>query len=232
MFDADSVPQDPPAADDDPAVLRAENRLRALEEMREICLEVARVIKEEVVAASEPAAEDRRKVRDLADGLGAISRAFRLTVALETKTDEYLRDLKAGVVRERAEEKVRGAERARVRAAEDREARIERVRDLVLCVAETEVPDLDAFDKVFEALDHELELDEVGFGYATRPLRESVERLCADLGLDPDWNRWTDEGWNLDDVPVRPGFDAFRLSGSRPRTSPPFQPLHNGHDLE
>jgi hypothetical protein len=232
MFDADSVPHDPPAADDDPAVLRAERRLRVLEELTEICMEVARALGRDAAAASEPAAEDRRKVRDPAAALNTISRAVRLTVALETKTDEYLRDLKAGVVRERAEEKVRAGERARVRTAEDREARIERVRDLVLCVAETEVPDLDAFDKVFEALDHELELDEVGFGYATRPLRESVERLCADLGLDPDWNRWTDEGWNLDDVPVRPGFDAFRLSGSRPRTSPPFQPLHNGHDLE
>ena len=232
MFDADAVPQDLPAADDDPAVLRAEDRLRALEEMREICLEVARVIKQEIVAANEPKAEDKRKVRDLADGLGAISRAFRLTVALETKTDEYLRDLKAGVVRERAEEKVRAGERARVRAVEDQEARVERVRDLVLCHAETEVPDLDAFENVFEALDRELELDEVGFGYADRPLREWVERLCRDVGLHPDWSRWTDEGWNLDDVPVRPGFDTFRLSGSRPQTSPPFQPLQNGHDLE
>jgi hypothetical protein len=232
MFDSDPTPQDPADEAPDPAVLRAERRLRVLEELTEICMEVARALGRDAAAAREPAAEDKRKARDPADSLNIIARAVRLTVALETKTDEYLRDLKAGVVRERAEEKVRAAERARVRAAEEQEARVEWVRDLVLCVAETEVPDLDAFENVFEALDRELELDEVGFGYADRPLREWVERLCRDVGLHPDWSRWTDEGWDLDDVPVRPGFDAFRLSGSRPQTSPPFQPLQNGHDLE
>jgi hypothetical protein len=31
-----------------------------------------------------------------------------------------------------------------------------------------------------------------------RPLRESVEAICADLGLTPDWSRWTDDGFPPD----------------------------------
>ena len=27
-----------------------------------------------------------------------------------------------------------------------------------------------------------------------RHWREAVVAICADLGLDPDWSRWTDEG--------------------------------------
>ena len=40
------------------------------------------------------------------------------------------------------------------------------------------------------------------------PLNETVERLCNDLGLDPDWSRWTGDDW-ADDYQLR-----------RPRCSP------------
>lgn len=28
-----------------------------------------------------------------------------------------------------------------------------------------------------------------------RPLMEAVAAICEDLGLQPDWSRWTDTGW-------------------------------------
>lgn len=28
-----------------------------------------------------------------------------------------------------------------------------------------------------------------------RLLKETVEAVCADLGLTPDWSRWTGDGW-------------------------------------
>jgi hypothetical protein len=213
----------------DPSVVRAERRLRLLEELSEIGMELARALKprdedDEIV--------DKTPWKDPAAAFAPLSRAIRLTLALEAKTDEALRDLKAGVVQTRVEAREHAAERDRIVGVKDRAARIERVRDLVLCVAETEVPDMDAFNKLYEALDDELEPDEDSFGYAERPFRESVERLCRGLGLNPDWDRWTDDGWILDDLPLRPGFTTFRRYGARPGADIPTGYLLVDHDLE
>ncbi|MDQ2860609.1 MAG: hypothetical protein M3T55_07785 [Pseudomonadota bacterium] len=204
-----------PAADEtpDPAVRRAERRLRLLEELAEIGMELARSLRpgdpasgaSRLDATEDPPAETgRAKGRDPADVFGPLSRAIRLTLVLEARTDAELRDLKAGLTRVREDEQARAAERDRVAAAKDLEARIERIRDLVLCVADAETPDTDAFESLYEALDERLEAHEADIG-AGRPLRETVERLCKDLALSPDWSRWAGERWIVDDAPVDAG---------------------------
>ena len=45
------------------------------------------------------------------------------------------------------------------------------------------------------ALDERLQDDEAYDDVRGQPFREVVQRLCADIGLDPDWSDWTDEGW-------------------------------------
>jgi hypothetical protein len=226
--DACASAEEPP----DPSIECAERRLRLLKELSEIGMELARTLRPGA-KADEPST-DKAPGKDPAAAFAPLSRAIRLTLALEAKTCQELRDLKAGVVRVREEERAQAAARAGVAAARDREARIERVRDLVLCVAETEVPDMDAFDTLYEDLDEELTDDDGGFGYAERPLRQSVERLCVTFGLNPDWSRWTDEGWNLDDVPLRPGFTAFRLCATRRGPETPILQWRRqaAHDLE
>jgi hypothetical protein len=193
-------------------------------------------------ASGDPAtAMGRAKGRDPADAFGPLSRAIRLTLALEAKTDAELRDLKAGLTRARAEERAHAAERARIAAAKDREARIERVRDLVLNVADAEIEDNDAFDNIYDALDERLELDEANLDCAGRPLRETVERLCRDLALSPDWSRWAGEGWIVDDAPALPRLSMFTQPGGslaeeagRPPPETPTPPWRDqaGHDLE
>ena len=91
-----------PAEFADPAVLRAEARLAALRELTEIGMAFARALGRK--------AETEEDLTAPAESFTRVSRAVRLTITLEEKTDRALRDLQAGVVREA---EVRRAESAR-----------------------------------------------------------------------------------------------------------------------
>ena len=118
---------------------------------------------------------------EIANALARISRAIRLTLALEARTDEALRALRAGVVAERIEAR----RRAEAEASARREARSETVERLVFEAAEREIEDLDVLNGVLEAIEERLDHDEAYQDLERLPLRETVERLCADLQLTP-----------------------------------------------
>jgi hypothetical protein len=225
MLDSAPALQDPAAPDadaaPDPAVLRAERRLAVLAELVEIGMELARTLKPGLADTS---AEDdgagRAKLRDPADAFAPLSRAIRLTLALEAKTDAELSDLKAGIVRVSEERRTRAAERRQAAAAKDAEGRFDRVRELVVEAAEAEIGDLKTFNQFVEALDERLEEDEAYADIDRRPLRETVESLCRDLKLSPDWSRWTGDGW-IDAWPTRPVFSPFNQPSAKPLHKPP-----------
>jgi len=210
----------------DPAVLRAERRLRLLEELAEIGMELARALRPGPVAdqASQGAASG--KGRDPADAFAGLSRAIRLTFALEARTDQDLRDLKAGVIRERQEERACAVKRAQIAAFHAFEGRKDQVRGLVGDIAEAESEDAGEFENLLAALDERLEEDEAYWDLDERPLRETVERLCKDLTLNPDWSRWESEDWTFDaspaqeappqKAPTRPRFSRFNQPSARP----------------
>jgi hypothetical protein len=222
MFDADLTPQVPPAADD-PAVLRAEERLRMLRELAEIGMEIARALGRDVVSAE--STEDD-KAKSPAEAFGVVSRAVRLTLALEDKIDAALRDLKAGVVWERTIEQQRAARRAEVAADRAEDECVRRVSLLVANVAEREIGDIESFHDFHEAMEERLKEDEAYLDCAGQPLRETVERLCHDLGLHPDWSRWDGEGWEPGYAPLRPSFSIFNQPSPTPllRVDPPGTP--------
>jgi hypothetical protein len=189
----------------DLSVARAERRLRLLEELSEIGMELARALKpgaepDKTTAGDAPA-------KDPAAVFAPLSRAVRLTLALEARTDQDLRDLKAGVSRARQER--------RERAPHEAEAREEKISELVLKVAERECESREAFEEIEEALQERLDLDEAYFDCSERPLRQTVERLCKDLALTPDWSRWAGEGWEEEDIPTRPRFSPFHQPSPR-----------------
>jgi hypothetical protein len=70
-----------------------------------------------------------------------------------------------------------------------------RVRALVWDVINHETDDIYRGQRLVEAL-HERLIESDRFdAFLYRPLKEGVEAVCADLGLTPDWSRWTGEGW-------------------------------------
>jgi hypothetical protein len=244
MLNPASAPQDPdsPAADEtpDPSVLRAERRLRLLEELTEIGMELTRALRPSAAEAREDLSDDKAqaKGRDPADAFARLSRAVRLTLALEARTDQELRDLKAGIVRVRENEHAKAAEHAEHAAHIDRLTRKAEVSYLVANIAEAEIGDGDEWENLCAALEERLEEDAAYEDCDKWPLRETVERLCKDLALSPDWSRWAGEDLSLDDANGRSFFSPFRAPSpipllnacprppQAPAPSPRLQPAH------
>jgi hypothetical protein len=219
-----------PAEALDPAVLRAERRLQVLEELTKIGLDLARGLHRQALAAAdpvdptEPAAPDApapiTPAGDPSVAFARISRAIRLTLALEARTDEALRALRAGVAAEVEARRVAARNRAAAEAAAQSKARRATVENLVFEAAEREIEDDEALDGVIEALEERLEDDEAYQDLDRLPLRETVERLCADLELTPDWSRWDGEAWAPDAPFSRPKASVW----ARPSRTP-LRPL-------
>ncbi len=57
-----------------------------------------------------------------------------------------------------------------------------------------------------EALDRRLDVDPAGVDVDAVPPRWTVERICADLGLSPDWSRREAGDWTMGEpvLSVRP----------------------------
>ena len=91
----------------------------------------------------------------------------------------------------------------------------------VLGCAEREIDDGEALFGVFAALDERLDEDDAYRDLERLPLRETVERLCADLQLTPDWSRWDGEAW----TPQEPFFRSKASIWRRPSRKPLLPPL-------
>jgi hypothetical protein len=188
----DPRPIDPPAVDDLQAasVARVERRLRLLDDLAEMAMKLASRVTEEAAKAADAAASTYA-----ADDLAKLSRAVRLTLDLAGPLEETLARLRAGEVSVRAarrQEHEARASRARDRrdtAARDKVS--EQVRMVIFSESESETESRDLLDALEERLSGDIAYIDV----ADQPLREAVERLCGDLGLKPDWSRWTDDGW-------------------------------------
>jgi hypothetical protein len=74
-------------------------------------------------------------------------------------------------------------------------SRTDRVRDLVWDVANHDIHDLVEAQETLSSLHERLKETETYDHILYRPLKETVEAVCADLGLTPDWSRWTGDGW-------------------------------------
>jgi hypothetical protein len=226
------TPNTTPAEAPDPAILRAEWRLRMIEELAEIGMDLARGLHRRALAAAdpaEPAAADTPETPktssarraaipgdDPAEAFARLSRAVRLSLALHARTDEALRALRAGVAVEREARRVEAGRRAAVEAEARSKSHRDTVERLVIEAAEREVEDDDSLGDVMDALEKRLEEDEAYWDLDQMPLREAVERLCADLELNPDWSQWGDAGW-----PPKPPFSRFKFSvWGRPSRTP------------
>jgi len=225
MFESTLSPQDALLADEapDPAVLRAERRLRLLEELAEIGMELARALKP---GAAPAATDDKAKGRDPADAFGPLSRAIRLTLALEAKTDQELRDLKAGIVKEREAEGMR-RETKQKPASDSRRFTptkefIQTLRQRVFEVIDAEAESEEVFVQLCEALDERLEDEATYANWEYVPLQDAVWILCKALGVNTNWRPWINGSWIHDRPPDRRRDSALHRPGPQP----------NGHDLE
>jgi hypothetical protein len=179
------------------AQARTARQLAMLQELAEIGMQMARAVRDEALARAEvaderaPAQPSRFRGSDLGLVYARIARAVRQTLALETRIAEGI-------------EKAR-VERARAQVAAVRTAFEERqheVRDYVAEAIEAEAagrgtPDRDV-ERLLDDLDERLDDGDYDEVLADAPIGDLVARICADLGVTPDWSLWDDQAWAIE----------------------------------
>jgi hypothetical protein len=216
-----------------PAILRAEKRLRLLEEIADIGMEMIRALRPNAETADVAAADGgSAKRRDPVARYASLSRTLRLTFTLEAKTDQELIELQADLTHTRRREH-RVAAWSATAAGDARDGnRRDEVRRCVRAAADREAESPEQLDDFHLAIEQRLTEDVSYAGIEARPLRESVERLCLDVCLYPDWRRWTGSGWS-EEVWVgqqpTPRQRYSRFGHSSPR---PIWGDEDPHDLE
>ncbi len=214
------------------AILRAGRRLRILERLTEIGMEMTEVLQrrlladeeatvntaingENGVSAKSPAAKTPRF--DPTEAFAKLSRTVRLTIHLETKADGALRALQSGQLLARETRKVERKSREKNDARERCDAARGIVDNRVSAAIDREALNESDFCGLMEALEDRLGEDEAYIDLEDRPLRETVERLCQDLGLSPDWSRWAGDDWIADaGPPKRSHWSVFNTPSRKP----------------
>ena len=158
--------------------------------------------------------ETRKGLCQFVDDVDRITRAVRLTAVAAIRLGGFLRgladlrklspgDLAAARVRAKAKAEAEAAARetARMKARACREARAAEIRERVIDLIEREKPARRDRDPLVEALDRRLAVDPALIELEYLALRETVMRICADLGVTPDWSRWEAGDWATSDSP-------------------------------
>jgi hypothetical protein len=206
------------------AVLRAELRLRKLQTLSEIGLELTLDLQERVRAGKAEAPATKAGAAevtppDYAAAFAKLSRSVRLTLELEARADEALRALRAGETTARETRRQAYEGRAEEAADEQREAARDRIHTQVWRAITTEAETEEEYNERLAALRERMEFDPAYDEAEERPFREVVEQLCGDLGLSPDWSAWTEEeGWPepVDHPPYRRRSSSFNRVSPKP----------------
>jgi hypothetical protein len=190
----------------DPAILCAERQLKLLAEMAEFGMALIRDLK-----AGEA---------DTPEAFVRLSRAVRLTFALETKTHQELRILTGEIIAVREAVEAKAAENERFLKEQAVRRNKSEIRRHVLAVAESESESLEDYNTTWDRLEEKLDPEGLYHSIGEWQTRYAVERLCEDLGLHPDWNRWTGDGWDERYVQARP-HPTLASSRTQERASAP-----------
>lgn len=187
---------------------RTARQLAMLQELAEIGMQIVRAVRDEALATDAPAADDapQRSSRfgngDLGLVYSRVARAVRQTVALETRVAE-------GGQKACLERDQRHATAIRWAAHERRSE----IRGYVTEAIEAEAADRMTSDHEVERLLDDLEdrIDAYDDVLGDAPIGEVVARICADLGIVPDWSLWDQHDWAIEHLKVQAATDGAEL---------------------
>ena len=200
-----------PCEASDPAAARTERHLALLAELAEIGMDLAREVRRQALDAS----DDAPPAADLALTFSRIARAVRQTVALEARLAEPRQP--------------RHAERALSVSDRWRSARRKlQVGEIVGEIIESEAAgEFDADDLLTNLQERLEDANDEEADFADRPIGELVARICADLGVTPDWSLLKDEDWAIEEARTRPPGSPFSAAGSDEASPDPPRPSHH-----
>jgi len=178
------------------AIARAERRLAMLRRLADLGMQLAEELAGRAVSSSDRA----EPKHDPAESFARISRAVRLTLALEARFEQELAALRAGdaAAAPTVDPYPRPPFDDPAKKKDHPSAHRNRIRDNVWDVMNHEVTDIYPAHEILDDLHERLTEGERYDSFLYRPLRESVEAICQDLGLTPDWSRWTEDGFPPD----------------------------------
>jgi len=212
------------------AQARAARQLAMLQELAEIGMQIARAVRDEALApepaddVGAPRPSSRFGNGDLGLVYSRIARAVRQSLALETRVAEDIEKAKV----EREQRRV-----AALRWAADE--RQHEIRDYVAEAIEAEAVEKKSsereVERLLDDLDERIEAGDYDDTLQTAPIGELVERICADLGVTPDWDLWDQHDWAIEHLRARDpgdiGADRWRHLEEAPTSDPPAS---NGHE--
>ena len=221
----------------DPDGERTEVMLNKLARLSEICMELAELVSHQ--------AKGQRDLQDVADRAGVkeiieetivlevrsdfgaiiakIARAVRVTIMLEDKLMKERRLRLSGLEEQHeTRRKEAGEERGR-KQRRDRAHRKVIVDHVVRDFIRLEQPDRESREPFFDALD-ELWQDEEYENYEIQggwSIGETIAAICKELGVKPDWDRWKDKDWAVEEAANNTPGSPY-ATGDPPReTGPP-----------
>jgi len=186
------------------ALARAERRLGLLAEMAQLGMRMLRRLDQTLTNDTEAA-----------EAFARISRAVRLTLALEEKTDRFLAELLRGPqigcqAAAPIDQALDDCERQKA-AVREREAD---AFDLLVAVSESEGESLESVEKLFDAVAETIDEAESA-ARGERPLEPMIETVCARFGLGPELSSRVAEGFECGYLAGRPRFNPWASDDRR-----------------
>ena len=249
--DDDPDAEDLAAAEESRPPAWAAEQLEVIRELRDMGMSLARNLTRRVLAETEAAeaaaqaavevgepepAPRRGAVIDPALSFSRLSRAVRLTLALEAQTHRAIEDAarRSAVANDDApaddgavwDDPIAGAldfhtirRNLRRHRYADQDHEIRRAVEETI---EATSDDPDEVERLRGELKERLEDEEDVFeGRFTWPIGEAIALICQDLGIEPDWDRWETRPWAVKEIEESPKGSPY---ASRERPDDPFTP--------
>jgi len=219
------------------AVERNATDVARLEELADLAMDLARAqhacAKARLVAAAEEGGAPLKPGEDPAAGFNKIAQSLRRIIALKTKLSQTVDARRAGL---RAERDERRAQAQTGHRAALEGAVIGALRDAVLADRPDETADVELTDEAAQAFEERCEalLDTAEFlladiddysDWASRPVGETVARLCHDLDLAADACVRRGDTWFIRHLPTATAIAHAAILEPRP---PPPTPSGDG----
>ena len=211
----------PPLADDALAYARAliAEQLPVLTRMigagAEVALDIERQARESAMPADPPAPRGG----ELALAYSRVSRAVRMTVALQSKLIAHLQALEDAAAA-RAAGIVTAREALEADRVSDHKTRIARIVERV--AKDACDGDEDEADRLYTEACDRLDDDDIYGEVMSRPMSEMVAEVCRDIGLEPDWERLSREAWAKAERSALTAPIAAAMAGGGPSAEEPM----------
>ena len=176
----------PESAAEDRARSLLDGQLAMLGDLAEAGLEVARAVGRRAKEAGPD--ED---LNGLSLAYARVSRAVRMTIALQSRLIADLKALADSAAQDRFDAEAFDEDELAVRQ-ETHKVRVVRVVERVI---EAEHEDYDQVSGLVLRAEHLLDDEDLYDDILSRPIGDLVAGICRDLGLTPDWARLAEEPW-------------------------------------